>query len=414
MRGRLFRPFALVAFGLASAGCRDAGSPTLPAPGDSIWVTPSELSLAVGQATRLEAMLIRRDGHREAGARFRFSSDQPDVAAVDSAGRVTALAPGTAGVTASSGGLRNTVRVQVPWGDLSELRLDVPAGRNVVADLWSLSAAYLHFRAVSAVTGTSVCGKVPLSFALDTTVAVAMVSPLAGDPCMIRIVPRARGYTSLTVSGPGASASVGVEVTTNRYWLGLEREDGRQGLPIAGSLVRYRLTMLDENGRPALGLAVSFGKTWGTVTPESAVLDSAGKTSITWALSPYSTLAAFYAQAPDGSIAQVRQEVTFPTACSWRLERIGGSPDEPAYVGSTVRYRVTVLDGQGLPVPGLSVRFTTDVSNPIPPETRTDSAGRASVDWTLQQTGTARIRVQTLDGVVHAEAVQKTKPRFSG
>gem|GEM_PF-553494 len=68
-----------------------------------VRVTPANATLLAGQTVDLSAVALDQQGDAIPGATIRWSSSDPDIARVSTAGRVTALAPGAASVTATSG-----------------------------------------------------------------------------------------------------------------------------------------------------------------------------------------------------------------------------------------------------------------------------------------------------------------------
>jgi uncharacterized protein YjdB len=90
-----------------------AGITVSPAPVASVAVSPSSATLIVGQTIELEAQPRDASGRALSGRAVTWSSHQPEVAAVTSAGIVAALAPGTATIMASSEGRNGTATVTV-------------------------------------------------------------------------------------------------------------------------------------------------------------------------------------------------------------------------------------------------------------------------------------------------------------
>ncbi len=81
----------------------------------AVEVTPTMATplAAVGDTVRLAAAAVDANGHPVAGAVFEWSSDDGAVAAVDSAGLVTAVGNGTATVTAASGQVSGSADITV-------------------------------------------------------------------------------------------------------------------------------------------------------------------------------------------------------------------------------------------------------------------------------------------------------------
>ncbi len=158
-RGSLARcglPLALI--GLLLVGCggdaSDPAGPSTPPPPPpppppaapqvaSVQVDPSTLALRVGASEVLQAVVRDASGNPLAGRTVTWSTSAAEVASVDGGGRVTAVAPGSATVTATSEGRTATVPVTVapdvqgdevgPEGgvvilDDGALRIEIPAG----------------------------------------------------------------------------------------------------------------------------------------------------------------------------------------------------------------------------------------------------------------------------------------------
>jgi uncharacterized protein YjdB len=93
----------------------------MPVPVASVSVSPPTSSVTVGQAVQFSAVLQDASGNTLSGRVISWSSDQPGVAAVTSAGLVTAMAAGTAVITATSEGQSGTATVTVTGATLQTL-----------------------------------------------------------------------------------------------------------------------------------------------------------------------------------------------------------------------------------------------------------------------------------------------------
>lgn len=104
-----------VALGLILAfACRDtAGSPVEGTGIQRVELTPATLQLVVSESQPLTATAFRGDGDPVPGATFTWASDDESVATVGSDGTVTAVAPGSATVEATSGGRTGSAQVAV-------------------------------------------------------------------------------------------------------------------------------------------------------------------------------------------------------------------------------------------------------------------------------------------------------------
>ena len=84
-----------------------------PTPVATVTVTPASSTLAAGATTQLTATLRDANGNTLTGRAVTWSSSNASVATVDGNGKVTAVAPGTAIITATSEGKSGTAQVTV-------------------------------------------------------------------------------------------------------------------------------------------------------------------------------------------------------------------------------------------------------------------------------------------------------------
>lgn len=130
---RALAPALLLASVLGSGGCEVSTGSAPPVP-TSVRIAGDSVHLHVGEGAVLPAAALDRRGNPVEGARLVWSSSDPAVAPVDSAGRVTGARPGRAEVTArlqGASGAGATVAVRVtPRPDRLEIGADtivVPA-----------------------------------------------------------------------------------------------------------------------------------------------------------------------------------------------------------------------------------------------------------------------------------------------
>jgi hypothetical protein len=101
-------------------GCGDSGFEPEPIVGPTVAeviVSPAQFTVSVGAVVRLTATPLDRDGNEMTKITVTWSSSDPDVARVEAVGGVvTGVRPGTATVTASSGGASGAALVIVELG----------------------------------------------------------------------------------------------------------------------------------------------------------------------------------------------------------------------------------------------------------------------------------------------------------
>jgi hypothetical protein len=151
--------FRVVAMPLAAGG--RPGQPTevlvrvLPAPAARVEVSGLPPRLAVGQRLALDAQVYAANGDRRADDAVQWTSSAPAVLQVGADGRVAALAPGRATLTARTGSVTATVPVTVVAAAVRRLEITGGAGSARTGDV-------LRFRAVPRdAAGGEVAGLTP-------------------------------------------------------------------------------------------------------------------------------------------------------------------------------------------------------------------------------------------------------------
>ena len=94
-------------------GATEPPATATPTP-SAVWVTPATIELsALGDTAQLSADVRDQSGQPVAGAAVTWASEAPEVATVDGQGLVTAIANGSATITASSGSASGSARAWV-------------------------------------------------------------------------------------------------------------------------------------------------------------------------------------------------------------------------------------------------------------------------------------------------------------
>ncbi|HSJ13832.1 MAG TPA: fibronectin type III domain-containing protein [Longimicrobiales bacterium] len=105
-------PRALLAGSLlAAAGCSEVSITTVPPA--VVEISPSTASVQVDATERLTASVKSSDGAVLSGRTITWRSLDPDIAEVDAEGTVLGLAPGTATIQATTGGVTGSATVTV-------------------------------------------------------------------------------------------------------------------------------------------------------------------------------------------------------------------------------------------------------------------------------------------------------------
>jgi hypothetical protein len=106
----------------------------------AVDIVPVKHPLVVGGRYKLSATARASNGDPRSDAAIAWSSDNTRVATVDAAGLVSGLAPGRAVITATSGGIKSTIAVNVAENGLTGLSIDPGSTRARTGDVVRLNA----------------------------------------------------------------------------------------------------------------------------------------------------------------------------------------------------------------------------------------------------------------------------------
>lgn len=181
----------------------DAGWP----PVTEVEVSADAGRLYQGTAVRHRARALHADGSERPGATFTWSSSDPDVAAVDALGHVTARRQGRAVITASFGGVDGSLEHQVSAFPARSLEMELTrvGGTPATADdvVRARTGDVLTFEA-TAMAGSDAVEDVPITWSYTYDPAEGVEAPgAAGDVRDGRFVGQAPGvYTIMASAGP--------------------------------------------------------------------------------------------------------------------------------------------------------------------------------------------------------------------
>ena len=165
----------------------------------TVTVTPTPLSMSVGQTTQLAATLKDASGNVVTGPAVAWSSSNSAIATVSAQGMVTAVAAGSATITATSDGKTGSAALTISNVAVGSVSI-LPQGPSIVArSTTQLNATVLD------VSGTVVTDRV-VTWG-SSTPAVATVSPTG---LVSGVTP---GTTVITATSEGKSGTTLVTVT---------------------------------------------------------------------------------------------------------------------------------------------------------------------------------------------------------
>ena len=247
----------------ASGGQQGTASVTVtnpaPAPVATVTLAPTTLSLTVGQTGPLTPTLKDANGNVLTGRTVTWSSDTPGVATVSTSGVVTAVAAGTATITATSEGKSGTASVTVTLVPVASVTvapttLSLVVGQTgpLTATLKDANGNVLTGRTVTWTSGTTGVATVSSSGVVTAVAAgTATITASSGGQ---------QGTASVTVTNPAPVPVATVTLAPPTLSL------------TVGQTGTLTPTLKDANGNVLTGRTV----TWSSDTPGVATVSTSG------------------------------------------------------------------------------------------------------------------------------------------
>ena len=310
-----------------------------PVPVASVTITPALDTLIVGQAVQLTATTKDGSGNTLPGRLVVWDGSADNIGTVSSAGRVTALAPGTLTVTATSEGKTGTATIVVLAVPVASVVLS-PTTRSVVA-----GSATPAFTAVAKDASGNVLNGRTITFA-SSDPSVATIDASTGVATGV-----APGTTTITASSEGVTSNAATLTVTAIPVASVEISPTTQSVVAGSATPAFTAVTKDGSGNVLTGRTVTFSSS----DPSVATIDAtsgvatgvaAGTTTITASsegkTSPGATLTVSPAPVGSVSISPTSQSV---------LEG-----------GTTPAFTAVTKDGAGNVLTGRVVAFAS--SNP--------------------------------------------------
>ncbi len=253
---------AALSAALWAYACGDGTTEPPPPPPDppratTLTVTPATAQLtALGATVPLTAEVRDQNGNVMAGATVTWSSSDASVATVDGSGLVTAVANGTATITASSGAASGSAMATVAQ-EVSAVAISPAAGTLVAGDTLRLSAEARD------VNGHAVAGAEFAWSSSDTSVAVVDSAGL--------VTGVGAGEVTVTATFLGVAGSAELAVTVMQSAGSVVVSPGADRLA-PGDTLRLVAEVYDEDGHRVDGAVL----TWSSSDVSVATVDGSG------------------------------------------------------------------------------------------------------------------------------------------
>jgi hypothetical protein len=349
-----------------------------------LGVSPTaDTAHAIGDTLHLAATVTDKGGSVLVGIRPRWTSDNPQAAAVLPDGSVIIRGPGAATILVTVADLTARSRIFVRQTVTS---VDIAGDSAVVIGEGERRAVAV--RPLDA-RGHPVAG-VPTEWQIsDTTIAAidSLGAFVGRNPGRAVITAAAAGVSAqapLTVipvpaaiavfSGGDQRASAGTQLPQPI----VVRVTSRRGKPVEGAVVRFR----GEHGEPA-------------TEPRVALTDGDGRARVTWSLNDLPGRQTLLAAVEHVDSALAITAEAEPVAANTRMTTLSDELRGPASSKLPNPVAIRVTDSTARVLPNVPVSWTAlDGGRVEPLSARTDSAGEARAHWTLgPNAGTQRVRV---------------------
>lgn len=346
-----------------------------PIPVASVRATPESVELVAGATQQLAALALDASGATLAGREIAWRSLDPAVAAVSSAGQLTALAPGATGAVASAEGRADTLAVTVRPVPVASVAL-VPNAASIGVRGTVRLAAIVRDAAGNALAGRGV------SFQSGA----ANVATVASDGTVTGVAP---GTATITATSEGARGTAAVTVVAATTVASVEVAPNAFTLA-AGQTRTVAATPRAADGSVVAGRPV----TWSSDAPDVATVSGGGVVTAV-AAGTARVLAVV-----DGITGTAT--VTVQRAAVASVQIAPSSASVPA--GGTTSLAATPRDQGGNALAGRAVAWSSSNDGVA----TVDGNGRVSAE----NPGTATIRA-TSEGVTGTAAITVTRVIFA-
>ena len=264
---RIARQLALILVVPAFVVCSSDGSNVIQEPPTpvamSVTISPTTMSLVVAATQSLSATVKDQTGNVMSDQAIDWSTNNPGIATVSSAGVVTGVGAGTATITATSSGKTGTASVSVsaspPPTPVVTTVTVTPATPSVVAGATVALAATVKDAQGNVMSGQTV----------TWTTSSASVATVNANGV---VTGASAGSATITATSSGKSGTAAVTVTASPPVVTTVTVSPSAASVAVGATVGLSATVKDAQGNPMTGQAVS----WSTSNNGIATVNSTG------------------------------------------------------------------------------------------------------------------------------------------
>ncbi len=352
-----------------------------------VGVTPALDTLeALGDTVRIAASITDQRGTALIGASLTWTSENPQVATVDSSGVAVARAPGSTWIVARVG--EKSARAQLVVAPRM-------ARLEIVDSTVTVGEGYTHRVTSRALDARGhAAASVPVTW-LSSDTSVIVVS----DSGVVKGI--GAGAADVTVMHAGVLATV--HATVSPVPGRLLPLDGNAQSGDAGTRLTtpMRVMLESRRGRPMAGVSVHFvPERGGTADPAYATTNADGIATSAWTLGALPGRQRLLASVAEVDSSVVLTAEAEPVAANTRVTPVGYPWRGVAGAPVPLKVAVQLTDSAGRLLPGIPVTWVAlDSGTMTTVEGRTDSLGESHATWRLaQRAGMQRARVKVGNG----------------
>jgi hypothetical protein len=353
-----------------------------------LGLTPiSDTLESLGDTLHLAAVATDRHGTLLPGRAATWSTDDEQVASVDSAGTVISAGRGAATVSVKLGNLTARSRIFV----LPKVR----QVRMLPDSVWQgPEGSKRDLEAFGVDANGNALRDRPVEWRTSDT-SVARLDPTG------RLTAHAAGSATVTATVDGVTGRLELVVQPVPASMGLLGGAGQRAT--AGKRLGdpVQIVVLSRGGRPVPGALVRFEVPdgWGSTEPAADSTDAKGRARSRWTLGPQPGRQRLTIRVTglDSSLVAVAE--ADPVPANTRLSALADNVDGRVDEALAHRVGILVTDTAGAALPDIPVAWSAlDGGTVEAVESRTDSVGEAHARWTLgPKAGSQRARVQLGD-----------------
>src|SRR5690348_12594788 len=303
-----------------------------PSPASAVIISPGSATLLVTQQLQLSATVTDNHGVPLSGQTVAWTSNNPGAATVSDAGNVTAVAPGSATITATSGAAHGTASITVKLVPVATVAVNPGAVSLFTSQTAQLTAIPLDSVGDTlSLAGRTVTWKSNKGSVASVNGTGLVTAAAVGSAVITATVDGQQGFASVTVANVPV-ASVDVEPPLDTITL--------------GQSTNFTAQPRDSAGNPLSGRTV----VWNSSDDNIAIVSSTGHV-VSQGIGTATISATSEGKIGTATVVVIAVPVASVTV---------SPPNKTMNVGDTATFTATTKDAQGHVLTGRAIAWSSD------------------------------------------------------